>query len=92
MNIRDYLDEKRKKRQYEQLNQDKYIQLFEREDKELETLMTYYECALMEIETKFKVMNAEFELTREYSPIETIKSRLKTIDSLVANLVWCIRR
>ena len=84
MNIREFIDEKKKKREYEQMTADKYIQLFEKNDKELETLMTYYECALMEIETKFKVMNAQFELTREYSPIETIKSRLKTIDSLVA--------
>ena len=84
MNIREFIEDKKKKREYEQLTADKYIQLFEKNDKELETLMTYYECALMEIETKFKVMNAQFELTREYSPIETIKSRLKTIDSLVA--------
>jgi putative GTP pyrophosphokinase len=46
--------------------------------------MTYYECALMEVETRFNVLNAEFEPTREYSPIETIKARLKNLDSLVA--------
>lgn len=84
MNIREFIDEKRKKKEYEQYNADKYIQLFERNDKEMQKIMTYYECALMEAETKFKVLNSEFELTREYSPIETIKSRLKTIESLVA--------
>ena len=84
MNIREFIDEKKKKREYEQYNADKYIQLFERNDKELQKIMTYYECALMEAETKFKVLNSEFELTREYSPIETIKSSLKTIESLVA--------
>ena len=84
MNIKDYIDEKKKKKTVEQLTSDEYIQLFESNDKELTTLMTYYECALMEVETKFKVMNSEFELSREYSPIETIKARLKTLDSLIA--------
>ena len=84
MNIREFIEEKKKKMQFEQLHTDKYIKLFEKNGKDLETLMTYYECALMEIETKLKVLNAEFELTREYSPIETIKSRLKSLDSLIA--------
>ena len=84
MNIKEYIDEKKKKKTVEQLTSDEYIQLFENNDKELTTLMTYYECALMEVETKFKVMNAEFELSREYSPIETIKARLKTMDSMIA--------
>ena len=84
MNLRDYVDEKRKKKLLEQLNTDKYIKFFEKHDRSLQTLMTYYECALMEVETKFKVLNAEFDLTREYSPIETIKSRMKTLDSLIA--------
>lgn len=84
MNIKDYIDEKRRKKYYEQMSSDKFIRYFEKNDKELQKLMTYYECAMMEAETKFKVLNSEFELTREYSPIETIKSRLKTLDSLVA--------
>jgi putative GTP pyrophosphokinase len=84
MNIREFIEDKKKKMQFEQLHTDKYIKLFEKNGKDLETLMTYYECALMEIETKLKVLNAEFELTREYSPIETIKSRLKSLDSLIA--------
>ena len=84
MNIREFIEDKKKKMQFEQLHTDKYIKLFEKNGKDLETLMTYYECALMEIETKLKDLNAEFELTREYSPIETIKSRLKSLDSLIA--------
>ena len=83
MNIRDFIDDRKKKKQYAQYSSDKYIELFEKHDKSLQTLLTYYEFALMEVETKFKVLNAELALTREYSPIETIKSRLKTIDSLI---------
>ena len=90
MNIREFIEDKKKKMQFEQLHTDKYIKLFEKNGKDLETLMTYYECALMEIETKLKVLNAEFELTREYSPIETIKSRLKSLDSLDAVVILLI--
>ncbi|MBQ6876920.1 MAG: GTP pyrophosphokinase family protein [Oscillospiraceae bacterium] len=40
-------------------------------------LMAYYRCALMEVETKFKVLNEEFSLRFDRNPIENIKSRLK---------------
>ena len=40
-------------------------------------LMAYYRCALMEVETKFKVLNEEFSLRLDRNPIENIKSRLK---------------
>lgn len=49
-------------------------------------LMTYYACALMEIETKFKVLNRQFSLEQEHNPIETIKTRLKTPDSILNKL------
>lgn len=45
-------------------------------------LMTYYECALMEVETKFRVLDAEYSLQHDRNPIESIKTRLKSIDSL----------
>lgn len=40
-------------------------------------LMTYYKCAMMEIETKFNVLNEEFSLQFDRQPISTIKTRLK---------------
>ena len=49
-------------------------------------LMTYYSCAMMEIETKFKVLNSQFSLSREYNPIETIKTRLKSPESILEKL------
>ena len=39
-------------------------------------LMTQYKCAIMEVETKLNVLNAEFSLAHSRNPIETIKSRL----------------
>lgn len=49
-------------------------------------LMAYYKCALMEIETKFNVLNTQFSISREYNPIETIKTRLKSPESIFGKL------
>ena len=57
-----------------------------RNSKELKQLMTYYNCAMLEIETKFRVLSQEFSLEQDYNPIETIKSRLKSMDSSVEKL------
>lgn len=46
-------------------------------------LMAYYQCAIMEVETKFNVMNEEMSLTYDRNPIETIKSRLKSPESII---------
>lgn len=49
-------------------------------------LIMHYECALMEIETKFKVLNAEFSLQYERNPFESIKTRIKQPLSIVEKL------
>lgn len=45
-------------------------------------LMAYYRCALMEIETKFNVLDEEFSLQFDRNPIESIKSRIKRPESI----------
>ena len=45
-------------------------------------LMAYYRCAIMEIETKFNVLNQEFSLRYDRNPISSIKSRLKNPNSI----------
>lgn len=50
------------------------------------TLMSYYRCAILEIETKFKVLNEEYSLTYNRNPISTIKTRLKSLDSIKGKL------
>lgn len=49
-------------------------------------LMAYYRCAMMEVETKFRVLNEELSLEYDRNPIETIKTRLKSIDSIADKL------
>lgn len=41
-------------------------------------LMSYYRCAMMEIETKFRVLNEEFSLQHDRNPINAIHTRLKS--------------
>ena len=48
--------------------------------------MSYYRCAMMEIETKFNVLNQEHMLTFDWNPISTIKTRLKTLPSIERKL------
>lgn len=45
-------------------------------------LMSYYKCAMMEIETKFNVLNEEYSLAHDRNPINSIKSRLKSPRSI----------
>ncbi len=49
-------------------------------------LMAYYKCAMMEIETKFNVLNEEFSLRYDRTPISGIKTRLKRLDSIIQKL------
>ena len=51
-----------------------------------ETLMTYYQCASMEIETKFKVLNEQFSLSLERNPIQSIKTRIKSPESIMKKI------
>ena len=46
-------------------------------------LMSYYRCAMMEVETKFNVLNEELSLQYDRNPIESIKSRLKSPSSIM---------
>ena len=50
------------------------------------TLMAYFRCAIMEIETKFNVLNEEFSLQHDRNPIADIKSRLKSVESIEEKL------
>ncbi|MBQ9097773.1 MAG: GTP pyrophosphokinase family protein [Clostridia bacterium] len=48
--------------------------------------MAYYRCAIMEIETKFNVLNEEFSLEHDRNPINGMKSRLKSPISIKEKL------
>ena len=48
--------------------------------------MAYYRCAMMEVETKFKVLSEELALEYDHNPIETIKTRLKEPEAYTKQL------
>lgn len=49
-------------------------------------LMMEYQCAIMEVETKLRVLNAEFSVQYDRNPFESIKSRLKSPQSILEKL------
>lgn len=51
-----------------------------------ETAMFLYNSALKEVGTKLEILNDEFVHIHNYNPIEYIKSRIKTPDSIVKKL------
>ena len=66
---------------------DHSIRAFQELSSSTRDLMSCYRCAIMEIETKFRVLSERFSLQHDRNPIESIKSRLKSTDSLAKKLV-----
>lgn len=58
----------------------------EEKSKEFLRLMCYYKCAMMEIETKFNVLNEEYAFIHDRNPISSIKSRLKRVPSIIEKM------
>lgn len=49
-------------------------------------LMAYYRCAMMAVETKFRVLSENLSLEDDRNPIEAIKTRLKSPESIASKL------
>ncbi len=49
-------------------------------------LMAYYRCAMMEVETKFRVLSEERAFRYDYNPVEAVKTRLKSPESIVRKM------
>ena len=78
-------DEKNLKRLLSAAN-DEASAFIEKMVNEMRTLMVYYRCAIMEVETKLKVLNSEFSMQYDRNPFESIKSRLKSPRSIIEKL------
>lgn len=48
-----------------------------------ERMICYYRCALLETETKFRVLNEQFSLQHERNPINSIQTRIKSAESII---------
>lgn len=53
---------------------------------DVQELMSCYRCAIFEVETKFRVLNEQFSLQHERNPIDSIKTRLKSPESIRGKL------
>ena len=74
----EFANERELEKEFEQIFESEEAHyLISKRAHEYAKLMAYYRCALMEVETKFKVLNEEFSLRFDRNPIENIKSRLK---------------
>lgn len=65
---------------------EKVLEWAQQKGMEIQRIMTYYRCAIMEIETKFRVLDAEYSMQHDRNPINSIKTRLKKIESIVEKL------
>ena len=70
----------------EEMSEPEFLSLIEENMIPIQQFFTYYRCAIMEIETKFRVLNEQFSLNGESNPIEFIQSRVKSYDSIARKL------
>ena len=71
---------------YDKMSVDEYLSLFHADYDPVYSMLMNYQCAVMEVETKFNILNNRLSLQDEHNPIESIKSRVKSIDSIVRKL------
>ncbi len=65
-----------------EFSEDEIYDMMRRRGENFVNLMSYYRCAMMEVETKFNVLNEEFSIRFDRNPIVDIRTRLKTFHSI----------
>ena len=68
------------------LMSDEFIDFIQKNKKPMDKLLSYYACAIMEVETKFRVLDHQYSLEYDRNPIEDIKSRVKSMESLIKKI------
>ena len=64
------------------INSDLYKMAFQ-----FQEIMMIYESAIKQIETKLEILNKEYKVTGRRNPIETVKSRIKSPESIANKLI-----
>ena len=83
---RELLDQRRDEFVRQSLLSDEFLNMIQKNKKPMDLLMSYYQCAIMEIETKFRVLNQEYSLEYDRNPIEGIKTRVKSYESILKKI------
>lgn len=82
----DNLDKLKKRFIKDHLFDEEIINFIEKNEQTVDTLYSYYECAIMEVETKFKVLDKQYSMYYDKNPIESISTRLKSKTSLMRKI------
>ena len=64
---------------------DQFLDLIEKNKRPMDELMSYYQCAIMEVETKFKVLNQEYSLEYDRKPSKGLRPESNRMT------VFCVR-
>ena len=83
---RELLDQRRDEFVRQSLLSDEFLNMIQKNKKPMDLLMSYYQCAIMEIETKFRVLNQDYSLEYDRNPIEGIKTRVKSYESILKKI------
>ena len=68
------------------MNIEQYLQALHADFDPVYSMLMNYQCAVMEVETKFNILNNRLSIQGEHNPIESIKSRVKSLDSIIRKL------
>ena len=86
MGLENYFEQARDEFIRKSLMSDEFFYFMQENRMPLDKMMAYYRCAVMEIETKFNVLNEHFSLQYDRNPIESIKTRIKSTESLIKKI------
>ena len=70
----------------DRMSVDEYLAQFHADYDPVYSLLLNYQCAVTVVETKFNILNERLSIQGEHNPIESIKSRVKSLDSIVRKL------
>lgn len=62
------------------------LQWAQKKGLDAQRIMTYYKCAMQEVETKLYVLDEGYSLQYDRNPINSIKARLKSVPSIIEKL------
>ncbi|MBQ1366436.1 MAG: GTP pyrophosphokinase family protein [Clostridia bacterium] len=68
------------------VNIDQYLEQLHADFDPVYNMLMDYQCAMMEVETRFNILNNRLSIQGEHNPIESIKSRVKSLDSIIRKL------
>ena len=75
-------NEEKLKMQFGDLEEGTMLEEIEEKSRDFLKLISYYKCAIMEVETKFNVLNQEYSHDFDRNPINNIQSRIKRPQSI----------